>query len=69
MTKYEDGKIHGDLTLHGVTKPVVLEAKIQAPLQNPMNKKNSWCYKPKAKSTARILVSVKHLTMLSLEMR
>ncbi len=39
MTKYEDGKIHGDLTLHGVTKPVVLEAKIQAPLQNPMNKK------------------------------
>lgn len=39
MTKYEDGKIHGDLTLHGVTKPVVLEGKIQAPLQNPMNKK------------------------------
>lgn len=39
MTKYEDGKIHGDLTLHGVTKPVVLETKIQAPLQNPMNKK------------------------------
>ncbi|GAA7968327.1 YceI family protein [Helicobacter pylori] len=39
MIKYEDGKIHGDLTLHGVTKPVVLEAKIQAPLQNPMNKK------------------------------
>lgn len=39
MTKYEDGKIYGDLTLRGVTKPVVLEAKIQAPLQNPMNKK------------------------------
>ncbi len=39
MTKYEDGKIHGDLTLHGVTKPVVLKADIKAPLQNPLNKK------------------------------
>ncbi len=35
MTKYEDGKIYGDLTLRGVTKPVVLEAKIQAPYKTP----------------------------------
>ncbi len=39
MTKYEDEKIYGDLTLHGVTKPVVLKADIKAPLQNPLNKK------------------------------
>lgn len=39
MTKYENEKIYGDLTLHGVTKPIVLEADIKIPLQHPMDKK------------------------------
>ena len=31
-------KITGDLTLHGVTKPVVLDAKLMGAGVNPMNK-------------------------------
>ncbi|STP12112.1 Protein yceI precursor [Helicobacter mustelae] len=39
MTKYEDGKIYGDLTFRGVTKPIVLKAEVEAPLKHPVNKK------------------------------
>ena len=33
-----EAKITGDLTLHGVTKPVVLDAKLMGAGANPMNK-------------------------------
>lgn len=32
-------KLMGDLTMHGVTKPVTLDAVITGPVTNPMNKK------------------------------
>ena len=32
-------KLAGDLTMHGVTKPVVLDAVITGPITHPMNKK------------------------------
>ncbi|UFH55801.1 YceI family protein [Spirosoma sp. KNUC1025] len=32
-------KLMGDLTMHGVTKPVTLDAVINGPVTNPMNKK------------------------------
>lgn len=34
----QNAKITGDLTLHGVTKPVVLDAKLMGAGTNPMNK-------------------------------
>lgn len=34
-----NAKIHGDLTLHGVTKPIVLDAKLVGAGSNPMNRK------------------------------
>ena len=40
--KKVDGKkysITGDLTMHGVTKPVTLDAVITGPVTNPQNKK------------------------------
>ena len=42
-TKYEgddeDGKIHGDLTMHGITKPVVLEAEFTGLATDPWGNK------------------------------
>ena len=32
-------KVAGDLTMHGVTKPVVLDAVLKGPVTNPQNKK------------------------------
>jgi polyisoprenoid-binding protein YceI len=37
--KGENYKIVGNLTLHGVTKPVVLNAVIKGPIENPRSKK------------------------------
>jgi polyisoprenoid-binding protein YceI len=34
--KGSTGKLHGDLTLHGVTKPVVLDLEIGGTVKNPM---------------------------------
>lgn len=39
MTKYEDGKIYGDLTFKGITKPVIWDVEVSGPGVNPMNKK------------------------------
>src|SRR5688572_9271881 len=35
------GKVHGDLTMHGVTKPIVLDAKFNAGGPHPMMKKHA----------------------------
>lgn len=39
MTKQDDEKIHGNLTLNGVTKPVEWEIEINGPISHPMTKK------------------------------
>ncbi|PAF52179.1 YceI family protein [Helicobacter sp. 13S00477-4] len=39
MTKQEGDKLYGDLTIRGITKPVVWEVKVSGPVTNPMTKK------------------------------
>ncbi|PAF42623.1 YceI family protein [Helicobacter sp. 11S03491-1] len=39
MTKQEGDKIYGDLTLKGITKPVIWEVEVNGPVNNPMTKK------------------------------
>lgn len=38
MTKHEGNKIYGNLTLRGVTKPVVWDVEVNGPGTNPMTK-------------------------------
>jgi len=37
--KDNDFKLYGNLTMHGITKPVVLDVKFEGKVTNPMNKK------------------------------
>ena len=37
----DSARVEGDLTLHGVTKPAVIEARFFGAAANPMNKKPS----------------------------
>lgn len=39
-TDAKNYKLYGDLTMHGVTKPVVLDVILNGVVQNPMNKKS-----------------------------
>ncbi len=39
MKKFQDNKLYGDLTLHGITKPVVFDAAVYGPSITPSNKK------------------------------
>jgi polyisoprenoid-binding protein YceI len=39
-TDAKNYKLYGDLTMHGVTKPVVLDVILNGVVQNPMSKKN-----------------------------
>jgi polyisoprenoid-binding protein YceI len=35
MTKFEAGSVTGELTLHGVTRPVTLNAEVSGPIKDP----------------------------------
>ena len=39
-TDTKNYKLYGNLTIHGITKPVVLDVILNGVIQNPMNKKN-----------------------------
>lgn len=39
MTKQDKNKIYGDLTIKGITKPVVWSIDVRGPVENPMTKK------------------------------
>ncbi|PAF41924.1 YceI family protein [Helicobacter sp. 11S02596-1] len=39
MTKQDGDKIYGDLTIRGITKPVVWEAEVKGPVNNPKTNK------------------------------
>jgi polyisoprenoid-binding protein YceI len=39
-TDAKNYKLYGNLTMHGVTKPIVLDVILNGVIQNPMNKKN-----------------------------
>jgi len=38
-TKVEEGKLHGNMTIRGVTKPVVLDMDFRGPVKHPFNGK------------------------------
>ncbi len=45
----DSAKIHGNLTIRGVTKPVILDAEFEAAGVNPMNKKETVAFEASTK--------------------